>query len=84
MTELVNRTVLPAIPSIGALAAPWDCQSPSVASLESPACQDAGKVLARDPTHLRGHLSHLTHACRKTPLVEALFISPPTRLFHLS
>lgn len=66
MTELVNRAVLPAIPSIRALATPWDCQSPTVASLESPACQDAGKALARDPTHLRGHLSHLTHACRKT------------------
>lgn len=80
MTELVSRTVLPVIPYIRVLATPWNCQSLSATLLllwSLPA-------LTRDPTHLRGHLSHLTHACRKTPIMEAFFIFPPTLLFHPS
>lgn len=84
MTELVSRTVLPVIPYMRVLVTPWDCQSPTVASLESSCCQDAGKALTHDPTHLRGHLSDLTHACRKTHPLWKHSISPPTLLFHPS
>lgn len=83
MTELVNRAVLPAIPSIRALAAPWDCQSPTVASLESPACQDAGKALARDPHTCVGILSP-ARLQKNTSLVEALFIPLQLVSFTLS